>query len=155
MEIGESFGFDDPQNRCFGCSPHNPRGLQLRFTRTGERTIETVYTAEPLLAGGDAVVHGGIQAALLDETMGIAAHLAEGEGERFSVVTAELHVRYRRPVPVGVPLTVRAVWLRSEPPDIFVEGAILAADGTLLTGAEARWRRIGPGTAPGGGMLRA
>jgi acyl-coenzyme A thioesterase PaaI-like protein len=45
-------------------------------------------------------VHGGIQAALLDETLGFAAHAARGpDGPDFDIVTVEFSLRYRWPAP--------------------------------------------------------
>ena len=71
MEIGELFRFDDPENHCFGCSPHNPSGLQLAFTRTGDRTVECRTTVKPDFGGQPGVIHGGVQAALPDKPIAI------------------------------------------------------------------------------------
>ena len=92
--------------------------------------------------GAPGVAHGGIQAALLDEAMGMA--IQTGSEEEAYVVTAEFKLRYRRPVPVGEPLVVRGELQRREGRDAWVEGAIVGADGERLTVAEARWRQIDP-----------
>jgi uncharacterized protein (TIGR00369 family) len=142
MEIGETFVRDDPENGCFACSPHNPRGLQLRFTRTGANAIACRFTAAPHLAGAPGVVHGGIQATLLDDAFGMAAHtFFEGEKEA-SLVTVDFQLRYHRPVPLGEPLMVRAELVRADGRDFQVEGRIESETGEVLTLAEARWRRI-------------
>jgi uncharacterized protein (TIGR00369 family) len=132
---------NDPQNRCFGCSPHNERGLKLRFLRTGEGAVETRYTAPEHLCGAPGVIHGGVQATLLDEVMGVSAH-AGCDDEDLDVVTVDLHVRYLRPAPTGRPLVVRGRLLRREADDFFVEAEIVGEDGTILTSARARWHRI-------------
>lgn len=142
MEIGETKVWDDPDNHCFGCSPHNPRGLQLRCTRTGERTVEVRFVAEPSLAGAEGVVHGGIQAALLDEALGMAVHTAPEAAPRTSVVTADFSLRYRSPVPVGQPLVIHGELVRCEGRSFHVAGRIEDADGRVLTVATARWVRI-------------
>lgn len=142
MEIGETFVRDDPENVCFGCSPHNPRGLQLRFTRTGDKAVSCRFTAASHLAGAPGVVHGGIQATLLDETLGVAAHTLFGSEEEASLVTADFQLHYRRPVPLGEPLVVRAELVRADDRDFHVEGRIESEAGEVLTLAEARWRRI-------------
>jgi uncharacterized protein (TIGR00369 family) len=135
---------DSPDNGCFGCSPHNDRGLRLRFRRVGKGEVEAPYQVAAHFCGAPNVVHGGVQAALLDEAMGFAVH--EGSDEEIHVVTAELRLRYRRPVPGGVPLRIRARFLRSEGDDYYVEGEIVGADGSALTRGESRWRRVtGPG----------
>ena len=95
--------------------------------------------------GADGVIHGGIQAALLDEVMGVAAHAGAAEGEaEIQIVTADFRLRYRRPAPGGVPLILRARLLRREQRDFVVEGEIVDAEGNSLTRAEARWRQIAP-----------
>jgi uncharacterized protein (TIGR00369 family) len=132
---------DAPENRCFGCSPHNAQGLRMRFRRTGPGAIEAPYQVAAHFCGAPNVVHGGVQAALLDEAMGVAIH-AGREDEALSVATVELRLRYRRPVSAGVPLVVRARFLRSEGDDYYVEGEIVDSEGSTLTRAESRWRRI-------------
>jgi len=134
---------DRPDNVCFGCSPWNERGLQLEFTQHPDGLVESPYTAPPHFCGAEGVIHGGIQAALLDEVMGVAAHAGEDEGEeRIHIVTVDFRLSYRRPAPVGVRLTLRARLLRREDRDYFVEGEIVDAEGTALTRAEARWRQV-------------
>jgi uncharacterized protein (TIGR00369 family) len=138
----EEFTIDDPDNQCFGCSPHNARGMQMRFRKVGEGVVESHHKVAEHLAGVPGVVHGGIQAVLLDEAMGVAIQHGAGIQE-LDVVTAEFKLRYRRPVPSGQPLIVRAELQRSEGRDFWVEGVILDAEGERLTVAEARWRSIG------------
>jgi uncharacterized protein (TIGR00369 family) len=142
MEIGETIVFDEPGNVCFGCSPHNPHGLQLRCTRTGERTVEVRFVAGPQFAGAEGVVHGGIQAALLDEALGMAIHTHPEAAGRANVVTAEFSLRYRRPVPVGKPLVIHGELVGSEGRSYEVAGRIEDEAGRVLTVAQARWVRV-------------
>jgi uncharacterized protein (TIGR00369 family) len=117
--------------------------LQLRFTRSAERAVSCRYTAAAHLAGAPGVLHGGIQAALLDEVLGMAAHTFFEDGdEDGSLVTAEFGLRYRRPVPVGEEIVVRGELVRAEGRDFHVEGRIESEAGEVLTLAQARWRRI-------------
>ncbi len=43
---------EDPDNRCFGCSPHNEKGLALRFVRREPGVVEFEDTAEPVIVRG-------------------------------------------------------------------------------------------------------
>ena len=113
----------------------------MRFHKVSPGVVESVHTVAEHLVGAPGVVHGGIQAVLLDEAMGVAIHQNEGD-EQVDCVTAEFKLRYRRPVPIGVPLVVRGALKRSEGRDYWVEGAIVDSSGERLTVAEARWRRI-------------
>lgn len=133
--------YSGPENHCFGCSPHNPRGLRMRFRAVGEHTIEAPYRAEKHLCGAPNVVHGGIQAVLLDEAMGIAAQTAYPD-ETAHLVTAQFRLEYKRPVATDVALIVRARWLRQEGRSDFITGEIEDEVGNVLTRADARWVRI-------------
>ena len=97
---------DESWNQCFGCSPHNDRGLRLTFLQNDDGTIESHIEVPAHLVGPPGTVHGGIQAALLDEVMGMTAN-ASLERQATLAVTAELRLKYRRPVPLGQTLVVR------------------------------------------------
>ncbi len=152
MAAGEEIRFDAPDNLCFGCSPHNERGLQLTFTRAGGSAVQVSYTAPDHTCGAPGVIHGGIQAALLDEAIGFAVYAhdhpagtpgaAGGALARRKVVTVEFDLRYRRPAPVGLELTVRAEVVHVRNKDYLAVGEILDADDSVLTAATARWRRL-------------
>ena len=131
----------EPDNPCFACSPHNPRGLKMRFRRVAGGAVECHYRAGPELAGFEGVVHGGIQATLLDDTMAFAARDAVDDHQA-SVVTVEMNVKYRRPVPVGAPLVVRVELERRKGRQMFFRGEIRSDSGEVLTQAQARWMRI-------------
>jgi len=140
---------DDPGNHCFGCSPHNEDGLRLRFVKTQSDAVETSYTAPSKFCGPEGVIHGGIQAAMLDEVLGVAAHACMDD-EELEVVTAEFSLNYRRPALVGRRVVVRGRLVRTDGRDIYLEGEIIDEGGETLTTAEARWRRIDRRPEPGG-----
>ena len=140
IDAPEEIVNDASDNVCFGCSPHNAAGMQMTFRKLGPGQVESHCTVAPEHCGAPGIVHGGIQAVLLDEAMGMAIQ-ARGDSPVY-VVTAEFKLRYRRPVAVGVPLLVRGTLQRSEGRDAWVEGAICNAEGERLTVAEARWREI-------------
>ncbi len=143
LEQGVPTSFDDPDNACFGCSPHNERGLQLEFVRTGPREVECRYEAASHFGGVPGVIHGGIQATILDEVMGVAAHCAFDDEEK-PMVTADFALQYKRPVPTEDPIVIWASPDRVDGRDVYVRGEIRdAASGEVLTSATARWRVLG------------
>lgn len=85
---------------CFVCGRENPVGLMLDFFSTEPGITHAELNIPAHYEGYPGVVHGGIVAAILDETGG-RAHMADPT--RF-MVTAQLNVRYRKPVPSGTPL---------------------------------------------------
>jgi uncharacterized protein (TIGR00369 family) len=80
---------------CFVCGDKNEIGLKGRFLYDGQKAVCDI-TAEELYSGYKNIFHGGIVATLLDEIM-IKSLLAE----RIFVLTAEMTVRYKKPVNVG------------------------------------------------------
>lgn len=134
----------DGLNACFGCGADNPHGLQLRFRMLEDgRTVETILRPAGHLAGVDGVLHGGIQSTVLDEVMGVAAQYALPDGaSRAPCVTAELSVRFLRPVPMDGEVVARAQVVRVDGRDLYVHAEIVAADGAELTTARSRWRQL-------------
>jgi uncharacterized protein (TIGR00369 family) len=108
--------------RCFGCGARNMAGLRLHFHAEGD-TIVTEYTPESAFQGFPGVVHGGILATLLDETLSRTA-TAEGRW----MMTGRLEIRYRRPAPLGRTLRVTAHPVSSRAGAIQAAGEIRLAD---------------------------
>jgi len=122
-------------NHCFGCGPTNPAGLRLTFVET-DAGVEADYTVPAHLQGATGIVHGGIQATLLDETLCMTAYAKAGT----PVFTGELTVRYLRPVPTGIPLRVHGQIVETKSKGWIIEGAItLAETGAALTRARGRF----------------
>lgn len=87
---------------CFVCGKDNGAGLQATFTtdRENHRSFCRL-TIAPRFQGWQDVVHGGVIAALLDE-----ACIYAGLGLDKQLVTAELTVRYKKPLLVGQEVVV-------------------------------------------------
>ena len=81
------------------------------------------------------------QAVLLDEVMGMTAYVASGKEATFAV-TAELSLKYRRPVPVGSVLMIQGMLLRNDGDNLFIRGEILGPDQEVLTTAKARFKSL-------------
>ncbi len=124
---------------CFGCGQANEQGLRLKFSQIGEGEVECRFVPPEHLRGPEGVVHGGIQATLLDEVLGAAAGLAfEDDAD---VVTAEFQLRYRRPSPTGSELVILGRLRETDGRNVHVEGEI-RSEGELCTTATARWVRV-------------
>jgi len=124
---------------CYACGPFNADGLRLRFEPEGSDGARATVTLESHLQGYRGIAHGGIVMLLLDEVM---AHASGNAGDK--VVTAAVNVRFRAPVPLGVPLTL-AGRVRSRRGKILkLEGFVRDAAGTLLASAEGSFASLGP-----------
>lgn len=137
----------DRSGHCYGCGPDNPEGLRLEFFETDDG-VEVDYVAPPVLEGAPGVVHGGVQATLLDEAMCMTAYAKEGT----PVVTGELTVRYLSAVPTRTPLVIRGRITERRPGSCFIAGSIvLASSGEELTRAHGRFFTMRATDAAGAG----
>ena len=119
--------------RCFACGPENPIGLKLRFERDGDGVVAHVVLA-PNFQGWRDIAHGGIAIALLDEAM---AHAAAAAGHRG--VTASLNARFRKPVPLGEPLTIYGRVLATRMNVLSLEARVTDGTGERLVDGSAQF----------------
>ena len=100
-----------PETVCFGCGPANEKGLQIKSV-VGDGEVVSDFDPFPEHQAFPGVVNGGIIGALFDCHMNwTAAHdiMTTGELDSLPVtVTADFHVRLRRPTPYPTTLHLRA-----------------------------------------------
>lgn len=116
-----------PQNRCFGCGPANEKGLRLRsFPREGE--LVASWTPEPHHLAFQGVLNGGICGALLDCHSNWTAiyHLMQERGltSAPAMVTADFHVKLKRPTPLLQPALLRARPVETSGDRVIVEATM-------------------------------
>jgi acyl-coenzyme A thioesterase PaaI-like protein len=80
---------------CFVCGSKNPIGLHLPFTLDGDDCVLEFVPAKTHEGWGE-VMHGGLIGTLLDEAM---TRICWEKG--FPAVTAEMQMRFRKPVKIG------------------------------------------------------
>jgi len=114
-------------NRCFGCGPANPIGLQLGFVQAEDHSVAAHPVVSPDFDGHPGYLHGGIIATLLDETMSKAVR-ARG----FTAMTRHMEVDYQRPVPSSAPLRLEGRVTHNEGRKHWAEAKILNSEGTIL-----------------------
>ena len=128
------------ENPCFGCGPSNPCGMRLTFETDAERQrIVGRFRIGPDYQGAHGFIHGGIIATVLDEVMSKVSRLSD-----VRTVTAELNVEYLKPVPVNAELLVEGYPVRREGRQLYHEGEIRDAAGTLLVRARGRFVVVDP-----------
>lgn len=149
---------------CFVCGFENPVGLKLRFVNNEDGSVQTTLAAPDHFQGYPGVLHGGIVATVLDETMGRAAMNADPN--RF-LVTVKVEIKYRQPVPTEQRVTVVARIEKDRGRLANVSGRVILPDGTVAVEAtglmaempeemiatmdpeEEGWKVYPPGTLPG------
>jgi uncharacterized protein (TIGR00369 family) len=117
---------------CFVCGRENPVGLKMDFYSTGAGHTRAELTVPAQYEGYPGVVHGGIIAAILDETGGRALM---GDFSQF-MVTAQLNVRYRKPVPSETPLVALGKAGQRRGRVSYAHSEIQNEDGDVLADAE-------------------
>lgn len=116
---------------CFCCGELNPHGLKLHYRYPQPGEASTSFTIPDHFTGWKEVVHGGLIAMVLDETM---AHACIGKG--LHGFTGEISVRFRLPVRVGT--IVQAVGrIVAERRRVVSTAAELTAAGATIAEAQA------------------
>jgi acyl-coenzyme A thioesterase PaaI-like protein len=118
--------------QCFACGARNDNGLQLVFRQEGD-AIVTEFTPDVRFQGFPGIVHGGILATVLDETLN---RTATHEGRW--MMTGRLEIRYRSVAPVGRLLRATARATSSRTRMLIASGEVVLADepATIIATAE-------------------
>jgi acyl-coenzyme A thioesterase PaaI-like protein len=103
---------------CFACGARNAQGLGLIF-RHEDGAVVTTFTADARHQGFPGIVHGGIIATLLDETL---ERLGVLEGRW--LMTGRLEMRFRRAAPIATPLRVAARMVSSRGRALVASGVV-------------------------------
>ncbi len=82
---------------CFVCGLNNEVSLKAKFYEIEGDRVVCIASPKAPYQSYPGRVHGGILGALLDEAMGRVVHIKE---EELWGVTAEMTVRYLKPVPI-------------------------------------------------------
>ncbi len=118
---------------CWVCSAANERGLAVDFQEDQAGAVEGIFPCDEEFTGYPGFLHGGMISVLLDGAM-TNCLMARG----IPGVTADLQIRFLRPVLIGKPATVRA-WLDRSRGPVHILGAELRQDGEILATAVAKF----------------
>ncbi|WP_299017714.1 PaaI family thioesterase [uncultured Photobacterium sp.] len=92
-------------DNCIACGrvDHNPDSLGLAFTLGPDGTVTAPFKVSTRYQGYDGLLHGGMISTLLDAAM---THCLFAQG--IQALTAELTVRFSKPVEVGQEIMLKA-----------------------------------------------
>jgi uncharacterized protein (TIGR00369 family) len=88
---------------CVVCGPPSECGFGLKFAVSEDGGVWATFGCDRRFEGYAGILHGGVVSCLLDGAM-TNCMFAQG----YERVTAELNVRFLRPVLIGEPATLRA-----------------------------------------------
>lgn len=129
IEIPNAWEFN-----CFGCSPKNNHGLQLRFYLS-DKGCFAEYAVPDYFCGFSQWVHGGIIASMLDEVAAwsIISHL-------FKVgITRKITTTFLNPVKAKTTIHIEGEVISSDEKSAVVQSRITSKEGLLLAAAESKW----------------
>ena len=90
-------------SRCYVCGDDHPTGLGLRVVAGEGLTLNGEFTVTEHHQGAPGLAHGGLLTAAFDDALGSLNWLLSAPA-----VTGRLETDFRRPVPVGSTLHIRA-----------------------------------------------
>ena len=120
---------------CFACGSRNPIGLKLKFT-TIPNGVRTEFTPSKEYEGFEDIIHGGIVATLLDETIAWACRTCGVDA-----VTGEITVRYKKPLATNKPVTVFGIVEKNKGKLLLGSAYIKEKDGIVIATATAKMVR--------------
>jgi uncharacterized protein (TIGR00369 family) len=132
-------GKQENSRKCIVCGLENSMSLGARFYTLENGELVAIFTPKEEHQSYPGRLHGGIAAAILDETIGRA--IAVGGGTVWGV-TVELATRYRKPVPYGVELRVVGR-ITSERGRVFEgSGELILPDGSVAVEASGKYLKM-------------
>ena len=126
-------------------APATPSASSWFLSRTGSDPHNLVGTPEH--QGWNGVIHGGLLATLLDETMSQWLW-----ARNIVTMTAEMTTRYRTATPVGVKLTIEARRVAERGRLLQMEAWVKLPDGTVSARATAKFLKVKPEKMPKGAL---
>ena len=123
---------------CFVCGDHNEHGLQARFYLVEGKAVARLVTREQF-EGYRGIYHGGVISSMFDEVM-IKAILARD----VFAVTAEMTVRYQKPVGIGVELTFTGEIVDQKGRIYLTAGKVSDDSGTVYATATGKYLEAKP-----------
>ena len=126
---------------CLVCGLQNQFGLKTAFYELDNEELLGVFTPQEEHQSYPGRLHGGISAAILDETIGRAI-MMRADGKDIWGVTMQFSSRYKKPVPLNEEL--RVVGRITKETRLVFEGTgeILLNDGTVAVEGEGKYLKM-------------
>lgn len=124
---------------CFCCGINNEHGLHLAFAYPADGEAEATLVVPGYFSGWKNMTHGGFLSMLLDEVMAHACiHVANSPTDR-TAVTAEMTVRFRKPVETGTTVRIAGKVMETKGRILSTQGWVYDVSGEVAAEARARF----------------
>jgi len=125
---------------CFVCGLKNKFGLNASFYETDKNELIALFKPCQEHQGYPGRLHGGIAAAILDETIGRT--ITTGKDNEIWGVTLEFNIKYKKPIPLDEEIKVVAK-LTFEDKKLFEgTGKIVLSNGDIAATAQGKYLRL-------------
>jgi acyl-coenzyme A thioesterase PaaI-like protein len=122
---------------CFACGGDHPDGLHLSVVAAEGAAVVARCAITGAHQGAPGLAHGGIVAAVLDESQGFVVAVLG-----FAAVTGRLEISYRRPVPIGSEVVTHA-WATGVAGRKVFTAATMTIDDNLVAEASGLFIQVG------------
>ncbi|MBN1149754.1 PaaI family thioesterase [candidate division WOR-3 bacterium] len=126
-------GIPDSHKHCMLCGEENPSSMRLRFHGKAEGSVWADFDCGKKFQGYEGYLHGGIICSLLDCAM---AHCLFSLN--ISAFTAELNVRFLKPVPVGSKIFIKAT-LKNQFHNVYFLNSSISLGDDVFARAEGKF----------------
>jgi uncharacterized protein (TIGR00369 family) len=123
---------------CFVCGQNNSEGLMIKFTYPEIGKCQAEFIPPVKYQGWQGILHGGIVSTLLDEALAHAVGGVQGGGGASYAVTAELTIRFIKPVKIGDKITLLGEILKDRGRVVEAKSEIIDSSGVLLANATGK-----------------
>ena len=124
---------------CLVCGVENDLGLKARFYQLENGELVSIFNSKEFHQSYPGRVHGGISAAILDETIGRAISISD---ETIWGVTGSLEIRYKKPVPIDCDLITVARVTRDTRKLFEGTGEIILPNGDIAVTASGKYVKM-------------
>ena len=127
--------------KCIVCGMNNDLGLKAKFYELDSGELCAVFTPAEEHQSYPGRMHGGISAAILDETIGRA--ITVGKEEMVWGVTIDLKLRYKKPVPLNEELVAVGRITNGKSRKVFEgTGELILPNGEIAVEAYGRYMKV-------------
>jgi acyl-coenzyme A thioesterase PaaI-like protein len=124
---------------CFVCGLQNDFGLHASFFETGAGELVAIIKPTEQHQSYPGRMHGGVAAAILDETIGRA--IANGKDDQVWGVTLELTTKFRKPIPLDQDIRIVGRVTREGPRFFEGTGEIVLQNGEIAVSAAGKYMK--------------
>ena len=136
---GKVVGKQHNARMCIVCGVENELGMDARFYNLENNEVVAFFTPREEHQSYPGRMHGGLSAAILDETIGRGLKIFEPGNW---AVTIELNTKFRKPVPLDVELKVVGRITNIKHRLVEGTGEIYLPNGEIAVTAEAKYIKM-------------